>query len=135
MPPPKPIDPSQIGVLNLLDPYLTTYNKEHKKWKKWHNFKLKKKFFENKNFFFHWRDQWQGIAKKDAVTIYDTEEATKAWGFGTKTNPIPIDEVARKNLPMRDEIWFKSETKQRAVHCPPPRVPHTWKFFTVEIRL
>lgn len=27
----KPVDPSQIGVLNLLDPYLTTYNKEHKK--------------------------------------------------------------------------------------------------------
>ena len=30
VPPPKPIDPTQVGVLNLLDPYMTTYNKEHK---------------------------------------------------------------------------------------------------------
>lgn len=35
VPPPKPVDPSQVGVLNLLDPYMTTYNKEHKKWKKY----------------------------------------------------------------------------------------------------
>lgn len=34
MPPKRPIDPSQIGVLNLLDPYMTTYNKDHKKWTK-----------------------------------------------------------------------------------------------------
>jgi hypothetical protein len=34
VPPPRPIDPSQVGVLNLLDPYMTTYNKEHKKWNK-----------------------------------------------------------------------------------------------------
>lgn len=26
------VDPSQIGVFNLLDPYLTTYNKGHIKW-------------------------------------------------------------------------------------------------------
>ncbi len=35
-----------------------------------------------------------------------TEEATKAWGFGLKQNPI--EENPRKNLPMRDEIWFKT---------------------------
>jgi len=97
----KPVDPSQIGVFNLLDPYLTTYNKEHKKWTK---------------------DQQNGIGKKNAVTIYDTEEATKAWGFGLKQNPI--EENPRKNLPMRDDIWFKSETKQRQVHHPPQNVPH-----------
>jgi len=97
----RPIDPSQVGVFNLLDPYLTTYNKEHKKWTK---------------------EQQNGIGKKNALTIYDTEEATKAWGFGLKTNPI--DEITQKNLPMRDEIWFKSEAKQRHVHCPPKNVPH-----------
>jgi hypothetical protein len=32
VPPKAPIDPSKIGVLHLLDPYLTSYNKEHKKW-------------------------------------------------------------------------------------------------------
>lgn len=100
----NPIDPSQIGVFNLLDPYLTTYNKEHHKWNK---------------------DQWNGIAKKDALTIYDSEETPKAWGFGSKQNPIPIDEPPRSNLPMRDEIWFKSETKQRNVHCPPKPVKHS----------
>lgn len=99
----KPIDPSQMGVLSLLDPYMTTYNKEHKKWNK---------------------DQWNGIGKKNAVTIYDTEETPKAWGFGTKQNPIPIDEPSRANLPMRDDIWFKTETKQRQVHCPPKPVKH-----------
>ena len=107
----NPIDPSQIGVFNLLDPYLTTYNKEHHKWPK---------------------EQQNGIGKKDALTIYDTEESPKAWGFGLKQNPIPIDEVSRKQLPMRDEIWFKTETKQRNVHCPPRPVKHTG--FTTETR-
>ncbi len=111
MPARAPVDPSQIGVFNLLDPYLTTYNKEHHKWRK---------------------DQWQGIGKKDACTIYDTEETPKAWGFGTKQNPIPVDEPSRANLPMRDEIWFKSETKQRNVHCPPKAVRHGG--FTTETR-
>ena len=68
------------------------------------------------------RDQQNGIGKKNAVTIYDTEEATKAWGFGLKQNPI--EENPRKYLPMRDEIWFKSETKQRQVHHPLKNVPH-----------
>jgi hypothetical protein len=104
VPPRKPIDPSQAGVFNLLDPYMTTYNKEHKKWTP---------------------DQWKGIGKKDAITIYDTEEAPKARGFGTKTNPLPNDEIQRNNLPMRDEIWFKTEAKQRQVWNPPKMVPHT----------
>lgn len=103
VPPRKPVDPSQIGVFNLLDPYMTTYNKEHKKWNK---------------------DEWNGIGKKNALTIYDTEEATKAWGFGTKQNPIPVDEPSRRNLPMRDQIWFKTETKQNNVHCPPKPVKY-----------
>lgn len=107
-----PVDPSQIGVFNLLDPYLTTYNKEHHKWRK---------------------DQWSGIGKKDAITIYDTEETPKAWGFGTKQNPIPgHDEPSRANFPMRDEIWFKTETKQRNVHCPAKAVKHGG--FTTETR-
>lgn len=111
MPPKQPIDPSQIGVFNLLDPYLTTYNKEHHKFRK---------------------EQVKGIGKKDAITIYDTEETPKAWGFGTKQNPIPIDEPSRANLPMRDELWFKTETKQRNVHCPPKPVRHGG--FTTEAR-
>lgn len=111
VPPRKPVDPSEIGVFDLLDPYLSTYNKVHHKFKK-----------EDQN----------GIGKKNAITIYDTEETPKAWGFGTKQNPIPIDEPPRRNLPMRDEIWFKTETKQRNVHCPPKPVKHGG--FTTETR-
>lgn len=31
--PVRKFDPSEAGIFDLLDPYLTTYNKEHKKWK------------------------------------------------------------------------------------------------------
>ena len=31
--PPRKFDPSEQGVFNLLDPYLTSYNKEHRKFK------------------------------------------------------------------------------------------------------
>ena len=71
------------------------------------------------------RDQQNGIGKKDAITIYDTEEAVKAWGFGTKTNPI--DELTEKHLPMKDDIWFKSNTKQRQIHNKILSVPHGYK--------
>ncbi len=66
-----------------------------------------------------------GIGKKDAITIYDTEESTKTnLGFGTKMNPIPNNDFARTKTPMRDEMWFKSETKQRLVHKAPKAVPN-----------
>lgn len=31
--PTRKFDPSEQGVFNLLDPYFTTYNKEHRKWR------------------------------------------------------------------------------------------------------
>ena len=66
-----------------------------------------------------------GIGKKDAITIYDTEEAIKTnLGFGTKMNPIPNNDIARTKTPMRDELWFKSEAKQRFVHKAAKAVPN-----------
>lgn len=47
----------------------------------------------------------------DAITIHKKEK------YGDST-------LLPENKPMRDEIWFKSETKHRNVHCPPKAVPH-----------
>ncbi|CAF0873452.1 unnamed protein product [Brachionus calyciflorus] len=92
VPPSRPIDPAHAGVLNLLDPYMTTYNKEHKKWKK---------------------EEWQGIAKKDPITIYNGEHI--------KNTPNILPE----SKPMKDDIWFKSEVKHRQAYCPPKPVPNS----------
>lgn len=95
VPPKRPIDPSQIGVLNLLDPYMTTYNKEHRKWT---------------------RDQLKNEAKQDAITIYDTENLKNADYLNKNQN---------LSLNMRDEIWFKSDVKSRNVHRPLKPVPNS----------
>ena len=58
------------------------------------------------------------------MTIYDSEEVPKSMGFGTKTNIVPPTKLIDDNFPMRDEIWFKSATKQRQVHCPAKIVPN-----------
>jgi hypothetical protein len=69
--------------------------------------------------------EWNGIAKKDAITIYDHHEVPKTTlGFGTKLNPIPQNEVELTKTPMKDDIWFKSSTKLRQVHQAPKPVPH-----------
>ncbi|CAF0916173.1 unnamed protein product [Didymodactylos carnosus] len=101
---PRSWDPSEQGVFNLLDPYLTTYNKEHRRWRK---------------------DEWQGIAKKDPVTYWDTEEYPKTWGFGNTPNHLPIDSVDREQLPMRDSSWFSQSAKIRQVHQPQRFIPHS----------
>ncbi|CAF1605150.1 unnamed protein product [Adineta ricciae] len=97
-------DPSEQGVFTLLDPYLTTYNKEHRRWRK---------------------DEWQGIGKKDPLTYWDAEEYPKSRGFGNSPNPLPIDSVEREQLPMRDAIWFSTPTKIRQVHQPARIIPHS----------
>lgn len=71
------------------------------------------------------RDEWQGVGKKDPLTYWDAEEYPKSWGFGTKTNPVPIDSVEREQLPMRDAIWFSTPTKVRQVHQPTRFIPHS----------
>jgi hypothetical protein len=69
--------------------------------------------------------EWNGIAKKDAITIYDHHEVPKTnLGFGTKLNPVPQAEVELIKTPMKDDIWFKSSTKLRQVHQPLKPVPY-----------
>ncbi len=64
------------------------------------------------------RDQLKGIRKKDAITIYDQDQ-------------VQDPTLLRENKPMRDEIWFKSETKQRQVHVPLKAVPHRFDQFLI----
>jgi hypothetical protein len=81
----------------------------------------------------YYRDEWQGTGKKDPLTYWDAEEYPKAWGFGNKQNPLPIDSVEREQLPMRDAIWFSTPTKIRQVHQPNRYIPHSG--LTTETRM
>lgn len=48
--------------------------------------------------------------KKDYATFWECEPYPKAWGHGSKTNPLPPDSVPKEKGPMRDPIWFKTGT-------------------------
>jgi hypothetical protein len=92
--------------------------------------KIKKQ--KKKEIFFS-RDEWQGIGKKDPLTYWDAEEYPKTWGYGVKSNPIPIDSVEREQLPMRDSTWFSTPAKIRQVHQPARFIPHSG--LTTETRM
>jgi len=62
--------------------------------------------------------------KKDASTFWECEEYPKAWGHGSKLNPLPKDSVARERLPLRDPIWFPTATKIPRLPKPMVPVPH-----------
>jgi hypothetical protein len=95
-------------------------------------YKIAKKQNTFKNQFIS-RDEWQGIGKKDPLTYWDAEEYPKTWGYGTTTNPIPIDSIEREQLPMRDTTWFSTPAKIRQVHQPPRFIPHSG--LTTETRM
>lgn len=63
-------------------------------------------------------DQLKNIAKKDAMTLYTDDQMAKPNTYNKLANQKQTEN-------MRDEIWFKSDTKLRQVHCPPKAVPHT----------
>jgi hypothetical protein len=54
----------------------------------------------------------KGIAKKDGITIYDNSQ-------------VQTSGLLPETKPMRDEIWFKTEAKQRQVHVPAKIVPNS----------
>lgn len=78
------------GVLSYHgDMYLTTTQKDHRAFKK---------------------QELSQYPRKDYGTYWECEGYPKAWGHGSKTNPLPPDSVPRESGPMRDPIWFKSAT-------------------------
>lgn len=100
----KPFYVQDRGVLALLDPYLSTTQKDHRAFKPT---ELKK------------------YPKKDAATFWQCEDYPKAWGHGLKENPLPKTSVPREQLPMRDTMVFKTKTK---IPRPPKSmvpVPHS----------
>lgn len=92
------------GILNELDPYLSTTQRDHRSFKP---------------------AELKGYPAKDIATYWQCEEYPKAWGFGTKDNPIPKDSVPREPLPMVDSTWFKSRTKVINVPRSAVPVPHS----------
>ncbi|XP_065070735.1 stabilizer of axonemal microtubules 3-like [Rhopilema esculentum] len=48
--------------------------------------------------------------QKEYATYWECESYPKAWGHGSKTNPLPPNTVKKEKGPMRDEIWFKTPT-------------------------
>lgn len=48
--------------------------------------------------------------KKEYATFWECEDYPKAWGHGSKTNPLPPNLVPKEKGPMRDSMWFKTAT-------------------------
>lgn len=100
----KPFYVRDQGVLQHLDPYLSTTQKDHRAFQPR---ELKK------------------YPKKDVATYWQCEDYPKAWGHGLKENPFPKTAVKRDPLPMRDTMVFPTATK---VPRPPKAmvpVPHS----------
>lgn len=92
------------GVFNYHgDMYLTTTQKDHRSFSK-----------EEKNRY----------PRKDYATYWECEKYSKAWGHGSKHNPLPVDSVPREKGPMRDHIWFKTSTVIPRIPKQLHRVPH-----------
>jgi len=78
------------GVFNYHgDMYLTTTQKDHR-------------FFN--------RVEKNKYPRKEYGTYWECEGYPKAWGHGSKHNPLPLDSIPREKGPMRDHTWFKSAT-------------------------
>jgi len=91
------------GVLNLLDPYLSTTQRDHR--------------------FFTQAEQ-EAYPKKNVPTYWECEEYPKAWGHGLHHNPLPKDTVPRDKLPMRDTTRFPTATRVPRIPKAHVPVPH-----------
>ncbi|KXJ12431.1 hypothetical protein AC249_AIPGENE866 [Exaiptasia diaphana] len=58
--------------------------------------------------------------KKEYATYWDCEGYPKAWGHGSKENPLPPNSVRREKGPMRDTMVFREPTSI-------PRLPKSLK--------
>jgi len=91
------------GTFKLNDIYLTTNNKEHRRFT---------------------RKELMDYPKKDIATYWQCENYPKAWGHGLKTNPLTSGlDLSNQSL-MRDEVVFKSPTNIPNLPKLKPNVPH-----------
>lgn len=100
----KPFFVKDQGIFDLNDPYLTTTNKVHRRFKP---------------------KELNAYPKKNIATYWECEEYPKAWGHGLKHNPVPKDSVPREQPPMRDEMVFKTATRVRRIPPITNHVPHS----------
>ncbi|XP_062513070.1 stabilizer of axonemal microtubules 3-like [Corticium candelabrum] len=91
------------GTLHLGEPYVSTTNKDHRAFSKW---------------------ELSQYPKKDVATYWQCEDYPKAWGHGTKSNPLPKESVPREKGPMRDETFMTTATSIPPLPKQPDRVPH-----------
>lgn len=92
------------GVLNLLDPYLSTTQRDHR---------------------FFTQGEQEAYPKKNVPTYWECEEYPKAWGHGLHHNPLPKDNVPRGKQPMRDETMFPTATRVPRIPKAHVPVPHS----------
>merc|ERR1711962_6300 len=97
-------NPQDKGVLTFHgDVYLSTTQKDHRSFSK---------------------EEKSKYPRKDYATYWECEEYPKAWGHGSKLNPLPVDSIPREKGPMRDHTWFKSATTIPRVPESLNHVPH-----------
>ncbi|KAK6973335.1 hypothetical protein BgiMline_024537 [Biomphalaria glabrata] len=100
----KPFYVKDKGLLNILDPYLSTTQRDHRMFTP---------------------AELNDYPKKDIPTFWECENYPKSWGHGLHHNPLPKDNVPREKLPMRDEMIFPTATKIPRIPKSAVPVPHT----------
>jgi len=92
------------GVLSYHDDmYLTTTQKDHRAFR---------------------RNELEAYPRKEYGTYWECEGYPKAWGHGSRHNPLPPDSVPREKGPMRDSMLFKSATFNPRLPKSLEPVPH-----------
>lgn len=82
--------PKDQGVLTYHgDIYLTTTHKDHRRFN---------------------RSEFGEYPKKNYATFWECEDYPKAWGHGSKENPLPRYSQPPRDQPMRDETVFPAAT-------------------------
>lgn len=93
------------GVLTYhSDPYLSTTQKDHR-------------FFS--------KQEKSKYPKKEYATYWECEGYPKAWGHGSKHNPLPPDSVPREKGPMWDHTWFRTGVSIPRIPKPLQPVPNS----------
>ncbi|CAK8676986.1 unnamed protein product [Clavelina lepadiformis] len=91
------------GCLNLNDIYQSSSQRAYRSYKK---------------------EELFGCSKNDVPTYWECEEYPKAWGYGSKENPLPKNSIRRDPLPMIDSTWFSTKSKIPRIPKSMEPVPH-----------
>ncbi|CAH8543186.1 unnamed protein product [Heterobilharzia americana] len=96
--------PKDKEILRNLDPYLTTYMKDHRFWT---------------------NEELNEVAKKNIATYWNLKDYPKSKGFGLSPIPLPKEGVRNEKKPMLDTLKFNYATDHVRVQPISNHVPHT----------